>query len=301
MEQLVEDFLREVYFKFCIGAASDSTKGQYRSNLKKLRRFLGRPPRLSDLTPDNAMGVAMWMVGQGRSPATANKVISQYRALLNEAVRRGLAKHAVFRKLPEYKRAPTAWSQDQLRRLFESCYRMPGFIHGIEARLWWVAIHCCVWDSGLRIGAILKAEWHQFDLDRGVMLALAEHQKQNEDQQFRLHPDTVFALSLIRDPKRRLVFPWERDRSMIWQHYEKILERAGLPVSRRNKFHKMRRTVASWFEAFGGNATELLGHSSRKITKAYLDDTITGKPHASDLLFRPMGRLKNMDLQLRLF
>lgn len=40
-------------------------------------------------------------------------------------------------------------------------------------------------------------------------------------------------------------------------------------------------------EAAGGNATELLGHSSRKVTRqSYLDPRITGPPAAVDLLFR---------------
>lgn len=37
----------------------------------------------------------------------------------------------------------------------------------------------------------------------------------------------------------------------------------------------------------GGNATELLGHSSRKVTEAYLDPEIVARPAACDRLFRP--------------
>ena len=59
------------------------------------------------------------------------------------------------------------------------------------------------------------------------------------------------------------------------------------PATRRDKFHKIRRTVASYFKKAGGDATELLGHSGPEVTKAYIDKTIVGKVHASDLLFRP--------------
>ena len=66
-----------------------------------------------------------------------------------------------------------------------------------------------------------------------------------------------------------------------------IMERAGLPNSRLYKFHSIRKSVASYYEAAGGNATELLGHSSRRITKAYIDPRICCKPSPVGVLFRP--------------
>ena len=63
----------------------------------------------------------------------------------------------------------------------------------------------------------------------------------------------------------------------------------GLPSDRRHKFHAMRRTVASFYEAAGGNATELLGHSTRDVTRThYLDPRVVGQGvNACDVLFRP--------------
>lgn len=61
----------------------------------------------------------------------------------------------------------------------------------------------------------------------------------------------------------------------------------GLPDNRLYKFHAIRKSVASHYEAAGGNATELLGHTSRKITRAYLDPRIVRKKSAIDVLFRP--------------
>jgi hypothetical protein len=45
--------------------------------------------------------------------------------------------------------------------------------------------------------------------------------------------------------------------------------------------------VASHAEAAGMNATELLHHSTRKVTLAYLDPRIVKRPQAADVLFRP--------------
>lgn len=82
-------------------------------------------------------------------------------------------------------------------------------------------------------------------------------------------------------------FEWPYCKTYLWLMFGKLLRQAGLPNGRRDKFHKIRRSVASWFEVAGGNATELLGHSGREITRLYLDPTICQKPQAADRLFRP--------------
>ena len=65
------------------------------------------------------------------------------------------------------------------------------------------------------------------------------------------------------------------------------MQRAGLPDTREYKFHAIRKSTASHYEAAGGNATELLGHSSRKVTQGYLDPRIVRTKPAVELLFRP--------------
>jgi integrase len=62
---------------------------------------------------------------------------------------------------------------------------------------------------------------------------------------------------------------------------------AGLPDTREYKFHVLRKSVASHYEAAGGNATDLLKHSSRKVTLTYLDPRVVRPAAPVDLLFRP--------------
>ena len=62
--------------------------------------------------------------------------------------------------------------------------------------------------------------------------------------------------------------------------------------SRRKRAHTFNRCaptdeLSREFRDISGNATELLGHSSRKITRAYLDPRIVRRTSAIDLLFRP--------------
>jgi integrase len=188
--------------------------------------------------------------------------------------------------MPEYRRVPTAWKKDQLSSLFAAVESLTGTIGHSMERDWWQALLATMWDTGLRIGALMKAEWG--DADDGYLLIRAETQKDKEEQRFKLHPDTVKAIARLGKKTGR-IFKWPYCWETLWNRYDKLLQKAGLPHGRRDKFHRIRRSVASWFEAAGGNATELLGHSDRRVTTLYLDQSITGKPQASDVLFRPNG------------
>jgi len=83
-----------------------------------------------------------------------------------------------------------------------------------------------------------------------------------------------------------VVLPWlYADPHYLWQRYKVILKRAGLPTGRARMFHAMRKTVATYYELAGGDATRLLDHSSRKVTERYLDPRYQRDQHPADLLF----------------
>jgi hypothetical protein len=64
----------------------------------------------------------------------------------------------------------------------------------------------------------------------------------------------------------------------------KICKRAGLPQNRRSKFHRIRKTTASFYQAAGGSAQSLLDHSSPAVTRRYLDPRIVAPKPAHELL-----------------
>jgi integrase len=286
-ETLLIELFDTAYEPCQLAIASDGSKQQHKRNIRRASELLGRPAKISDLSDDLVARVCALILSSGKKPGTANKCRSQMAALWSFAARRGLIKTwPTIRKYRDHKREPTAWGKEQLGELFEACRRIPGWIGPVRAYLWWIALHSVLWDTGLRIGATLRLRLGQIDWSRGLLLVEAEQQKNDEDQWFRLHDDTLAILRAIYTD-RETIFPWPFCKGTLWQRYRKILKDAGLPQTSRDKFHKMRRSVASWFEEAGGNATELLGHSSRAVTLGYIDKTIVGKVHATDLLFRP--------------
>jgi len=269
--------------------ASESCRHQYRANIRKFGRYLGRDARPEDLTDDNVLAFIRAIRAQGRSPSTANKIRSQIVSLWRFLARKRIVD--VYPDVPalkEFRRVPVGWTDEQIDRLFAACATTEGHIDCIPASAWWTALHYVLWDSGLRIGAALKLQWEHFDLSSGLLLVPAEIQKQAADQQFPLFSDTLSSLRSIASPPRRVVFPWPMCSGSLWNHYRIILSRAGLPIDRRSKFHRMRRSHASHLKRAGGNPTSSLGHSAERLTQIhYIDPTIAGCQNAAAMLRRP--------------
>lgn len=286
-EQSLRTFFVTYYRPIQLADCSQSCQSQYAANLRRLDYLLGREALLSDLTDTNIARVCGTILTDGRSPATANKVRAQLVALWTFAADRGLvSSRPTIRKYREYRREPTAWTREQLHELFEACHRVPGWIGEVRAYLWWLSLHSFLWDTGLRIGAALQVRFDQVDFDRSLVLIQAEQQKDHEDKWFRLHLDTITLLKAIRT-HRDVIFAWPHSAPVLWHRYRRILLDAGLPAGRRDKFHKMRRSTASWVKFAGGDAQDAMGHSCPQTTAKYLDPTIVGKVHPADLLFRP--------------
>lgn len=285
---LLVDFYRLHYEPLKLRSRSDNTRRLYATSLRSFGKFLARLPTLADLTDDCVNRYLAWFRRLPRAPASVNKERSNLLAIWRFAARkRYVDLWPDVEAEVEPDRVPQAWTDQQMFRLFAACGQETGVIASIPAGDWWRALHLVAWDSGERIGAVMGVRWPDVDLVGRWVLCRAETRKgKRADKLYRLAEDTATALRAIRRPFER-VFEWPYHRSYLWYKYAAILRRAGLPADRRSKFHRLRRTVASNFEAAGGDATALLGHSRRSITERYLDPRICQKQQAADLLYRP--------------
>jgi len=278
-----------VYFEpLKLRSRSDNTRRLYLTSLRSFARFLTRAPNISDLTDDTVNRYLAWFRKLPRAPASVNKERNNLLAIWRFAARKRFVDVWPDVDLEtEPKRVPQAWTESELFRLFASIDQEPGMIASIPANDWWKALHLVGWDTGERISALLGVRWDNVDLPGRWVLCNAESRKgKREDRIYRLAEDTVALLRTIHRPFT-FVFEWPYNKNYIWHKYAKILSRAGLPTDRRSKFHRLRRTVASHFEAVGGDATALLGHSRRSITERYIDPRIVQAKQVSDVLWRP--------------
>lgn len=283
----LREILEGTYFPLNHRIRDEKTRSQYRFALRNLRDAIGSEPRVSDLTDDNVSRLMSLLLARSLAAKTVNERRGRINCLWSWLARRGVVSTwPTVARIPEPVRIPVAWSREDLDRLFRAADTERLLISGVPSPSWWRTLHLVAWDTGERITALLGCRWDHLS---GEWLAIpAELRKaKRRDMAYRLAPETVRELDAVRSPTRDLIWPWPLNWSYLWTRYRLIRQRAGLPTDRWSAFHRIRRSVASHYEAAGGNATELLGHESRATTRAYLDPRITGTPQAVDLLFRP--------------
>jgi integrase len=270
---LLTEFLADIYAP--LRAIDDRTILLYRLTIRPFSDFLGRPATLADF---EELTVARFLAARvrERAPGTAAKDRSQLRAMWEFAARRKLVDTwptIPLIKVPE--RVPEAWLTEEMARLLLSASHEKAVYDGIPAALWWRALLLMAYDTGERATAMLSIRWRSF---RGShVLYEAESRKgKRRDISRDISVETADAMLAIRGGRglEDLIFPWPRQKSYLWRRLEIILQRAGLPSGRKDKFHRIRRTTASYYEAAGGSAQQLLDHADPATTRKYLDPRI---------------------------
>lgn len=297
---LLREFFDSDYEPLRLRGKSTNTRRLYRTTFNNFERYLKRPPVVTDLTDETVCRFLDWFrrLGKGRAAGSVNKERNNLLAVWRWACRRRDANGNFLRvEWPnvqadvEPKDDPIAWMEDELKVLLTTISRLAGFVGGVAASLWWLALHALLWDSGERISATLMLRWSDIDLKNGWARFRAITRKgKREGRTHRLGQDSIVVLRELKTVTRAkaddLVLVWPFCWTYLWDHYKRILITAGLPTDRKSKFHRMRKSVASWAAAAGLDPTKLLGHSGPKITARYLDPRIVKPEQASDHLFR---------------
>lgn len=251
----------------------DRTITLYGYTLRSWGEVLGRPPETTDL---EELTVARFLAYRVRkmSAATAAKDRAQLRALWEFCARRKLCD--TWPQLPRIivpERIPEAWLTGEMQSILVSASHEQGHIGGFPAAAVWKAILLLCYDTGERIASVVDVRASDV---RGcnVIFRAEERKGGRRDIMRELSVECADALLAIRRGPDDTAIPWDRHRTCLWRILKIILQRAGLPSDRRCKFHRIRKTTASYYEAAGGSAQRLLDHSSPAVTKKYLDPRI---------------------------
>lgn len=279
---LLIHFLRDVYAP--LRGVSGRTLALYEYTFRSWGEFLGRQPTLDDL---EELAVAQFLAHRlrERAVATAAKDRTQIRACWEFAARRGLVpRWPQIRPIRVPERVPQCWLTDEMTRLLEAAGERQGAISGVPASRWWRAALLTGYDTGERVSGLLGLEWR--DISESGVLFRAETRKGSTRDIYRpISPECYQAIDAIRGP-RRLVFEWDRCYTNLWRHLGKICEAAGLPNDRSSKFHRIRKTTASYAAAAGLDAQRLLDHASPVTTRRYLDPRVVTQQNAPAVLPR---------------
>jgi integrase len=255
---------------------SDRTVELYDYTLRKWGEVLGRPPETSDL---EELTVARFLAHRVRtkSAASAAKDRAQCRALWEFCARRRLCE--TWPAMPRIivpERVPEAWLTEEMTRLLAAASQETGRVDAFPAADVWKALLLLSYDTGERITPLLELK--SCDVRGCNVIFRAEQRKgRRRDIMREISVACAGALLAVRRGPDDTAIPWDRHRTCVWRLLKGILQRAGLPSDRRCKFHRIRKTTASYYEAAGGSAQRLLDHSSPAVTRKYLDPRIVSQ------------------------
>jgi integrase len=282
-------FLDTVYLPSRLQLTAGSAQ-QLRIAVGRFGDYLHREPLLSDLRKDTVLDWMRWLAESSAS-STIN---SKRRAILT--LWREAADHELvpppgrIPRLREPQRIPIAWTLGELERIFRAADQLTGWWSGVPVSLCWRLGLLLFWDTGSRLGPILKARTAQVDVEARTLLVPAEHIKgQRADRLFLLHSQTVNTISESQPSERKMLFPFPWGRRQIWFHLKAILRAAGLPDGRQRMFHCFRRSAESHAASAKGIefAAAAIGHGVEVARKSYISPLICRPPALIEALPRP--------------
>ena len=267
----------------------------YDLELRRFSKFLERPALLSDLN-DETVGKALgWLRKRGGEHGGELSLASveKFRDCICAMWRyfnqiRIVDTYPSVPKVIVPVRIPTAWSLEELRRLWKYLERLPGDVNGVPANLFFLSLLAALWDTGARIGEILPAKFDQIELTTGYFVTKAEERKGGlSDKLHKLNPETCGLLRQIVLPQRDKIWAWPWSTSILYKRWREFVKRAGLRGGREFMFHCVRKSVATYTKLGGGNPQETLGHYDASMTEqVYIDPRLCPKQHAADILPR---------------
>lgn len=291
---LLSEIFEAQYLPRKLRTKSPHTIKGYRITLRFFERYLSRPARLSDLSDDTLSSYAVWR-RQNVKGGTVNRDLHNLLAFWRWCHRQKLVANWPDVELENVPvEAPIALTRTEINAVWKSILNESECVGEATGPVWWGALFLLCWDTGERIGALAPLQRRDVSTSQGWIRCRAANRKGGkEDRIYRIDQQTCQAIDVLlrcythnKDSYR--VFRWPQSKSKLWKRLGQIMLRAGLPDDRNYKFHCFRKSHVSHLEAAGVDASQAVGHSSRKITKRhYIDPRIAGIAPAVDSLFRP--------------
>lgn len=241
--------------------------------IAELERFAEGPLDLDLLSDDLMNRFLDHLQENGYSPRSIRNYRDSILAVWRDAADAGHCRrpHRIKRiKVPKI--VPQGWTIDELRRLLVEVSKLQGRINRqpIARALWFSTLVRLLWDTGIRIGDALAANWDNV-VDGKLMITQS---KTGNWVCRRLSAETMRLLTEIRGLSgRNELLPYVGSHTQVWNWLGRAVEAAGI---RRGRTREIRRSSSSHVERdYPGHGPGFLGHVSPGVFRAsYCDPTI---------------------------
>lgn len=320
--------------------SSPKTVEEYIDDARKMNQFFAdnwctkhqlspRPMRLYDYSEELLVGAMQWHLSErGCQVTTANKfrrhmlAVWQYASDLSVVANRRNPRlpkieppsRVLCQAFTEPVIEPECWSMEELGEIFDVVGRLKGRLNKDVAKSAWHTAHLwTLYNTGVRIDALMRTPLANLDLRRGEIKVPASVQKDRAEQRFDLLPGTIDALRRLRlherMPADRPIFSdWPHDPApgswhTLTKRLRTFVEQAGYECTSRDLFHKLRRTFATFLARDQGivAAQQWLGHSHITTTWRYIDKRYYDGPRLNGSLPSPRPCRGDVQLSLRIF
>lgn len=264
----------DYYFPRRLEIRSQKTKKGYRLAINHFAEHLGRRPTPSDLDDDLFLVWVSTQLDSGQSVLTVRERMGRILTLWKFlADRKIVERRPTVRRPPAPDPTPIALTESQLESLFTACGAEPGTIAGIPAGLWWQAFLAFVFTTSERREAALSLRWDWIDFEFRTITIPPKFRKGGKQAgNYPLNAALIPLLDRIQLPRRDKVFPWDRCDESYYNHYGRILKRAGLPNDRKHKTHCLRVTHNTLAKILTGRHSPLLQHKSEQTSSRHYED-----------------------------
>lgn len=287
------DFFERVFLLQNVNIKTGQERN-YRIAIRFFNKYLRRQAYLSDLSEANMLGFIRYLqsVGGRQGARTINNKRALIKTLWKAAHKRlrdKIPAPGVIGKLTEPKRLVEAWSVGQVATIVDHALAAPKIQHW-DGRHWRFLV-LVIYDTSHRLNALMQTPASALRSD-GHLLVLAEHSKGNVDKLHKLSPDTIEAWNALPKSRSGKLIDWPLSVKEIFPRFREVLTSAGLPATRRDLFHKLRRTSYTYVYALLGPvaASDHAAHTT-DLSRSYLDKQLLAEiqqlPKAIDVLPRP--------------
>ena len=283
-EMKLTQFYRSFIVPICLEprSAAQGTYKEYSTALKHWKMYTGDPPvnQIDARTCATFMKMLSQRLnknGEQISPNTCIKIAISIQYMFDRLGPRsrqnrtgaGLLPDVPYLEKPHKRpKTPDPFTLDEISAWLEAAKgaKVPQ-IRGLSPAKWWRAIILFTFNSGFRIGTVIKLQWKMLD---GNMLNIpSEAYKGGYEKKFVLSTPALEAIEPLRKLEFRFpaIFPWPFEKHYLQVVRSRMMKVSKIPEGRRFGFHALRKAHASFLSQVNPFIAQAsLGHTSLKTT-----------------------------------